>query len=64
MVAILGVRELLWFPFKSAYFPKICDTRCRKGKYFKSSLCICNLAAIDNITVDGGIVTGRNYRFV
>ena len=64
MALILGVRELLWFPPKSANFPKICDTRCRIGKHFKSFLWICDLAAVDDVTVNGGIVMGRNYRFV
>ena len=64
MVSILGVRELLWFPFKSANFPKICDIRYWKGKHFKSFLWICDLAAVDNVTVDGGILIGRNYRFM
>ena len=61
VAAIYGVRELLWFLLKSANFPKICDTRCRKGKYFKSFPWICNLAAVDDITVNGGIVVGKNY---
>ena len=59
-----GIRELLWFPPKSANFPKICDTRCWKGKHCKSFSWTCDSAAVDNVTVDGGIVTGRNYRFV
>ena len=64
MAPILGVRELLWFPPKSANFSKICDTRCWKGKHSKSFLWIYNLAAVDDIMVNRGIVTGRNYRFV
>ena len=64
MVLIYSIRELLWFLSKSANFPKICDIRCRKGKHSKSFLWIYDLAAVDNITVNGGIMTGRNYRFV
>ena len=64
MVSILGVRELLWFPLKSANFLKICDTHYWKGKYFKSSPWTHDSTAVDDVTVDGGIVTGRNYRFV
>ena len=61
MAPILGVRELSWFPPKSANFPKICNTHYRKGKYFKSFPWICNLTAVDNVTVNGGIIIGRNY---
>ena len=64
MAPILGIRELLWFPPKSANFLKIYDTRYWKGKYSKSFLWICDLAAVNDITVDGGIVTGRNCQFV
>ena len=64
MALILGVRELLWFPFKSANFPKICDTRYRTGKYFKSFPWICNSAAINDVMVNKGIIMGRNYRFI
>ena len=64
MVPTLSVRELLWFSLKSANFSKICDTRYRKGKHSKSFPWIYDLAAVDNITVNGGIVTGRNYRFM
>ena len=64
VAAIYGIRELLWFPFKLANFPKFCDIYCWKGKYFKSFPWICDLAAVDNVTVDGRIVTGRNCRFV
>ena len=60
----LNIRELLWFPPKSANFLKICDTRCRTGKHSKSFPWICDSAAVDNVTVNGGIVTGRNCRFV
>ena len=64
MIPTLGIRELLWFPPKSANFPKIYDIHYWKGKYFKSFPWIRNLMAVDDVTVDGGIVTGRNYRFV
>ena len=64
MAPILDVWELLWFPFKLANFPKICDIRCRIGKYFKSFLWIYDLAAVDGVMVDGGIAMGRNCRFV
>ena len=60
----LGIRELLWFPPKLANFPKICDTRYRKGKHSKSFPWICNLAAINNVIVNGGILTGRNCRLM
>ena len=61
---IYSVRELLYSLLKSANFLKICDTYYRGGKYSKSFLWICNLAAVDNITADGGIVTGKDYRFI
>ena len=61
---ILDIRELLWFPPKSANFPKIYNTRCRIGKHSKSFPWIYNSAAVDDITVNRGITTGRNYRFV
>ena len=64
MVPTLGVQELLWFQPKSANSPKICDARCRKGKYFKFFLWICDSAAVDNVMVDGGIVMGGNYQFI
>ena len=64
MVPILSVRELVWFPPKSANFPKIYDIHYWKGKYSKSFPWIYNSAAVDNVTVNGGIVTGRNYRLV
>ena len=64
VVLIYSIRELPWFLFKSANFSKICDTRYWRGKYFKFFLWICNLVAINNITVDGGIVMGKDYRFV
>ena len=64
MAPILDIRELSWFPPKSANFPKICDTRCRIGKYSKSFLWTYDLAAVNNVMVNGGIITGRNYRFV
>ena len=61
IVLIYGIRELLWFPFKSANFPKIYNTRYGKGKYSKSFLWIYNLATVNNITADKGIITGKNY---
>ena len=61
MVLICGVRELLYFSPKSANFLKICNTHYQGGKYFKFFPWICNLAAVDNITVDGGIMMGRDY---
>ena len=61
MIATLGIRELLWFPPKSANFPKICDIHYRKGKYSKSFPRIYNSAAIDNVIVDRGIIMGKNY---
>ena len=64
IIPILDIRELLWFPLKSADFPKIYDTRYWTGKHSKSFPWICNSAAVNNITVSGGIITGRNYWFV
>ena len=64
MASILGVRELLWFPPKLANFSKVCDIYCWIGKYFKSFPWICDSAAVDDVTVNGGIVMGRNCRFV
>ena len=61
MALILGVRELLWFPFKSVNFPKIYDIYYWKSKHFKSFPWIYNSAAVNNITVNRGIVMGRNY---
>ena len=61
MALILGIQELLWFPLKSAIFPEIYKIYDRKGKYFKSFLWIHNLAVINNVTVDGGIVIGKDY---
>ena len=61
---ILGIRELLWFPPKSTNFPKICDTRYRTGKHSKSFPWTCDSAAVNDITANGGITTGRNYRLV
>ena len=58
MALIYGIRELLWFLPKSANFSKICDTYYWKGKYFKSFPWICDSAAVDNITVDGGNCNG------
>ena len=64
MVLICGVRELLWFSPKSANFSKICDTHCRRGKYSESFPWTYDSAAVNNVTVDGCIITGRNYRFM
>ena len=61
VILIYSVRELLWFLLKSANFLKICNIYYRRGKYFKSFPWICDLAAVDNVTVDGCIVIGRNY---
>ena len=61
MTSILDIRELLWFPLKLANFPKICDTHYRIGKHFKSFLWTCDLAAVDNVIINGGIITGKNY---
>ena len=61
MALILSVRELLWFPLKLANFLKICDICYWIGKYFKSFLWICDLVAVDDVMVNGGIVMGRNY---
>ena len=64
MVSILGVRELLWFPFKLANFPKIYNIYCRIGKYSKFFLWIYDSAVVDNVTVNRGIIMGRNCRFM
>ena len=64
MVSILDIRELLWFPLKSANFSKIFDIYYWTGKHFKSFPWIYNSAAVNDVTVDGGIATGKNYRFV
>ena len=64
MALILNIRELLWFLFKSANFPKICDIYYWIGKYSKSFLWIYNSAAIDNVIVNGGITTGKNCQFM
>ena len=64
MAPILGIRELLWFPLKLANFLKICDLYYRISKYSKSFPWICNSAVVNNITVNGGIIMGKNYRFV
>ena len=64
MVSICSVRELPWFLFKSANFSKICDIHYRRGKHFKSFPWIYDSAAVDNVMADGGIVMGRDYRFV
>ena len=64
VVSTCSVRELPWSSPKSANFLKICDTRCRRGKHSKSFPWIYDSAAVDNVTADGGIVTGRDCRFV
>ena len=64
VVSTCSVRELPWFSPKSANFSKICDTRYRRGKHSKSFPWTRNSAAVDNITADGGIMTGRDYRLV
>ena len=64
MTPTLSVRELLWFPFKSAIFLKIYNTHYRKGKYSKSFPWTRNSAVINNITVNKGITTGKDYRLV
>ena len=64
MVSICSVRELPWFSSKSANFSKIYDTRYRRGKHSKSFSWIYNSAAIDNITANRGIITGKDYRFI
>ena len=61
VVSICNVRELPRFLPKSANFLKICNTRYRGGKHPKSFLWICDSAAIDGITVNGGIITGKDY---
>ena len=61
IVLIYSVRELPWFLPKLANFSKICNTLYRRGKYFKFFLWVCDSAAVDNITVIGGIITGKNY---
>ena len=64
MAPILDIRELLWFPLKSANFLKIYDIYYQIGKHSKSFPWICDSAAVNNIMVNGGIIIGRNYRFV
>ena len=64
VASICGVRELLYFSPKLANFSKICDTHYRGGKYSKSFPWICDLAAVDNITADGGIMTGKDCRLM
>ena len=61
MVSIYSVRELLYFSPKSANFLKIYNTRYWEGKYSKSFPWIYNLAAVNNIMVNGGIITGKDY---
>ena len=64
VVPTLDIRELLRFPPKSANFPKIYNTHYRIGKHSKSFPWICDSAAVNNVTVNGGIAMGKNYRFV
>ena len=64
MVLIYSVRELPRFSPKSANFSKIYNTYYRRGKYSKSFPRIYNLAAVDNITVNGSIIMGKDYRFL
>ena len=59
-----GIRELLWFPPKSANFPKIYDTHYQKGKHSKSFPWTRNSAAVNDITADGGIAMGKDYRLM
>ena len=61
MVSIYSVQELLWFLPKSANFSKIYNTRYWKGKHSKFFPWIYDSAAVDNITVNKGIVTGKDY---
>ena len=61
VAAIYGVRELLWFPLKSANFPKFCNTYYQKSKHSKSFLWTCDSAVINNVTVDRCIIMGKNY---
>ena len=64
VASTLSVRELLWFPLKSAIFLEIYNTYYWKGKYFKFFLWIRNSAVINNVIVNGGIAIGKDYRFV
>ena len=64
MVSIYSVRELPRFLPKSANFSKICDTRYRGGKHPKSFPWIYDSAAVNGITADGGIIIGRDCRFM
>ena len=57
----LSIRELPWPSPKSTNFPKICDTRYREGKHSKSFPWTRNLTAVDNVTANGGIATGKGY---
>ena len=61
VVLTYSVRELPRFSPKSANFSKICNTHYRRGKHSKSFPWICDSAAVDNVTVNGGIITGRDY---
>ena len=64
MASIYSVRELLCFSPKLANFSKICDIYYRRGKYFKSFPWSYDSAAVNNIAVNGGIIMGKDYRFV
>ena len=61
MAPIYGVRELLYFLPKSVNFSKIYNTHYRGGKYSKSFPWTYNSAAVNNITANGGIITGKDY---
>ena len=64
MAPIYGVRELLYFSPKLANFSKICDTHYRGGKHSKSFPWTCNSAAVNDVTADRGIITGRDYQLM
>ena len=61
MVSTYRVQELPRFSPKSANFLKIYDTHYWRDKYSKSFPWICDSAAVDNITVNRGIMTGKDY---
>ena len=60
VISTYNVRELPRFSPKSANFSKIYDTRCRGGKHSKSFPWTCDSAAVNNVTVNGGIVIGKD----
>ena len=60
VILIYSVRELPRFLPKLANFSKICDIRYQGGKYLKSFPWIYDLAAVNGVTVDRGIVMGRD----